>query len=213
MSAIFEDPGLAKIFAMVLLAIIGVLVIAVIILAFKKNQIIYVEKEVPVENPSTRPVQPKPEDNLDDFSLTADEIIPPVVSSTETEPVPMPDLPSMHEERKPLEETKTGITGISVSVTVGNNTVDTVVRDFPCLLGREASSCDIVISEPAVSITKSGPIPPVSFKTSSTVSVSFRREYRFQAKIYEYFPLFYVILCSFGETHFVADIRASHTPS
>lgn len=151
MSAIFEDPGLAKIFAMVLLAIIGVLVIAVIILAFKKNQIIYVEKEVPVENPSTRPVQPKPEDNLDDFSLTADEIIPPVVSSTETEPVPMPDLPSMHEERKPLEETKTGITGISVSVTVGNNTVDTVVRDFPCLLGREASSCDIVISEPAVS--------------------------------------------------------------
>ena len=57
----------------------------------------------------------------------------------------------MHEERKPLEETKTGITGISVSVTVGNNTVDTVVRDFPCLLGREASSCDIVISEPAVS--------------------------------------------------------------
>ncbi len=151
MSAIFEDPGLAKIFAMVLLAIIGVLVIAVIILAFKKNQIIYVEKEVPVENPSTRPVQPKPEDNLDDFSLTADEIIPPVVSSTETEPVPMPDLPSMHEERKPLEEPKTGITGISVSVTVGNNTVDTVVRDFPCLLGREASSCDIVISEPAVS--------------------------------------------------------------
>ena len=151
MSAIFEDPGLAKIFAMVLLAIIGVLVIAVIILAFKKNQIIYVEKEVPVENPSTRPLQPKPEDNLDDFSLTADEIIPPVVSSTETEPVPMPDLPSMHEERKPLEETKTGITGISVSVTVGNNTVDTVVRDFPCLLGREASSCDIVISEPAVS--------------------------------------------------------------
>lgn len=151
MSAIFEDPGLAKIFAMVLLAIIGVLVIAVIILAFKKNQIIYVEKEVPVENPSTRPVQPKPEDNLDDFSLTADEIIPPVVSSTETEPVPMPDLPSMHAERKPLEETKTGITGISVSVTVGNNTVDTVVRDFPCLLGREASSCDIVISEPAVS--------------------------------------------------------------
>ena len=151
MSAIFEDPGLAKIFAMVLLAIIGVLVIAVIILAFKKNQIIYVEKEVPVENPSTRPVQPKPEDNLDDFSLTADEIIPPVVSPAETEPVPMPDLPSMHEERKPLEEPKTGITGISVSVTVGNNTVDTVVRDFPCLLGREASSCDIVISEPAVS--------------------------------------------------------------
>lgn len=151
MSAIFEDPGLAKIFAMVLLAIIGVLVIAVIILAFKKNQIIYVEKEVPVENPVTRPVQPKPEDNLDDFSLTADEIIPPVVSPAETEPVPMPDLPSMQEERNPLEETKTGITGISVSVTVGNNTVDTVVRDFPCLLGREASSCDIVISEPAVS--------------------------------------------------------------
>ena len=79
MSAIFEDPGLAKIFAMVLLAIIGVLVIAVIILAFKNNQIIYVEKEVPVENPSTSPVQPNPEDNLDDFSLTADEIIPPVV--------------------------------------------------------------------------------------------------------------------------------------
>lgn len=152
MSAIFEDPGLAKIFAMVLLAIIGVLALAVIILAFKKNQIIYVEKEVPVEKPSGRPLQPveQPEDNLDDFSLTADEIIPPVVSPAETESVPMPDLPVMNSD-KVVEETKAGITGISLSVTVGNNTVDTVVRDFPCLLGREASSCDIVISEPAVS--------------------------------------------------------------
>lgn len=152
MSAIFEDPGLAKIFAMVLLAIIGVLAFAVIILAFKKNQIIYVEKEVPVEKPSVRPLQPveQPEDNLDDFSLTADEIIPPVVSPAETESVPMPDLPVMNSD-KVVEEAKAGITGISLSVTVGNNTVDTVVRDFPCLLGREASSCDIVISEPAVS--------------------------------------------------------------
>lgn len=152
MSAIFEDPGLAKIFAMVLLAIIGVLALAVIILAFKKNQIIYVEKEVPVEKPSVRPLQPveQPEDNLDDFSLTADEIIPPVVSPAETESVPMPDLPVMNSD-KVVEEAKAGITGISLSVTVGNNTVDTVVRDFPCLLGREASSCDIVISEPAVS--------------------------------------------------------------
>ncbi len=152
MSAIFEDPGLAKIFAMVLLAIIGVLALAVIILAFKKNQIIYVEKEVPVEKPSVRPLQPveEPEDNLDDFSLTADEIIPPVVSPAETESVPIPDLPVMNSD-KVVEETKAGITGISLSVTVGNNTVDTVVRDFPCLLGREASSCDIVISEPAVS--------------------------------------------------------------
>ena len=152
MSAIFEDPGLAKIFAMVLLAIIGVLALAVIILAFKKNQIIYVEKEVPVEKPSVRPLQPveQPEDNLDDFSLTADEIIPPVVSPAETESVPIPDLPVMNSD-KVVEETKAGITGISLSVTVGNNTVDTVVRDFPCLLGREASSCDIVISEPAVS--------------------------------------------------------------
>lgn len=152
MSAIFEDPGLAKIFAMVLLAIIGVLALAVIILAFKKNQIIYVEKEVPVEKPSVRPLQPveEPEDNLDDFSLTADEIIPPVVSPAETESVPMPDLPVMNSD-KVVEETKAGITGISLSVTVGSNTVDTVVRDFPCLLGREASSCDIVISEPAVS--------------------------------------------------------------
>lgn len=153
MSAIFEDPGLAKIFAMVLLGIIAVLVVAVIILAFKKNQIIYVEKEVPKENPSIRPMEQPAgaEDNLEDFSLTADEIIPPVVSPAETESVPMPDLPLMNEEKRLPEESKAGITGIVLSVTVGNNTVDTVVRDFPCLLGREASSCDIVISEPAVS--------------------------------------------------------------
>lgn len=153
MSAIFEDPGLAKILAMVLLAIIGVLAVAVIILAFKKNQIIYVEKEVPQENPAPRPLQnaQPADDSLDDFSLTADEIVPPVLSPTETEPVPMPDLPMMNADRKPMEEQTAGITGISLSVTVGNNTVDTVVRDFPCLMGREASSCDIVISEPAVS--------------------------------------------------------------
>lgn len=43
------------------------------------------------------------------------------------------------------------VTGISVSVTINGKTSTVKVHNFPCILGREASKCDIVLSEPAVS--------------------------------------------------------------
>lgn len=155
MSAIFEDPGLAKIFCMVLIGIIAVLAAAVVILAWKKNQIIYVEKEVPAqEQPSSGSEGILPQemnvpsaDDLDDFTLAAEEIIP--VQNTEA--VPAVDLPKMETPlHRPAAE-ETAADGAELDVTVGGRTAHTTVRSFPCLIGREASACDLVISEPAVS--------------------------------------------------------------
>lgn len=141
MSAIFEDPALAKIFAMVLLAIIGVLVIAVIILAVKKNQIIYVEKEEPASG--SEPAVPQPQPEAHTFGIQAD------CGPQNTETVSVIDLP----KRNPIKvDDEDGITvGIGLDVYVGNRNVHTTIKDFPCMIGREAETCDIVISEPAVS--------------------------------------------------------------
>lgn len=42
-------------------------------------------------------------------------------------------------------------TGVEVAVVIGNNVREYSVNQLPCLIGRESSSCDLVISEPAVS--------------------------------------------------------------
>ena len=141
MSAIFEDPALAKIFVMVLFAIIGVLVIAVIVLAAKKNQIIYVEKEESPKEDVRPAAQPQPE--VHPFGLEADG------GPQNTETVSVIDLP----KRSPIKVVEeSGVTvGVGLDVMVGNRNIHTTIRDFPCLIGRESESCDIVISEPAVS--------------------------------------------------------------
>lgn len=42
-------------------------------------------------------------------------------------------------------------TGVEVAVVIGNNVREYSINQLPCLLGREATACDLVISEPAVS--------------------------------------------------------------
>ncbi len=42
-------------------------------------------------------------------------------------------------------------TGVEVAVVIGNNVREYSINQLPCLLGREAASCDLVIPEPAVS--------------------------------------------------------------
>lgn len=157
MSAIFEDPALAKTFAMVLIGIIVVLAAAVIVLAWKKNQIIYVERDTlsgndpalsAVQNTKVIPAEVNEpiEEQPDDFSLSAEDIIP----AQNTEAVPLVDLPVMGRHSEKTEQP--GVTvGAEVDISVGGKTVHTTLRDFPCLMGREASVCDVVISEPAVS--------------------------------------------------------------
>ena len=42
-------------------------------------------------------------------------------------------------------------TGVEVAVVIGNNVREYSINQLPCLIGRESSTCDLVISEPAVS--------------------------------------------------------------
>ena len=53
MSAILSDPTLVKALLVVLVGMIIVLSVAVVVLAIKKNQIVYVEKEVPAASSLT----------------------------------------------------------------------------------------------------------------------------------------------------------------
>ncbi len=177
MNAIFSDPALAKTLVMVLIGLIGVLCLAVLYLAIKKNQIIYVEKEgqsverkeAPVEKVepvavSTPVVPVTPEEPLvvePDFerskelgllNLTVDE----EEESTETKVVPMVNDVVYEEEKEEVGRSLAGyanqvITGLDISIMIKDQTAHAKVTSFPCLLGRETGKCDVVVSEPAVS--------------------------------------------------------------
>ena len=78
------------------------------------------------------------------------------IPSEETEAedeIPVPAPPAEAEPfipAPPSEEVKVP-TGLEVAVVIGNNVREYSINQLPCLLGRDAASCDLVISEPAVS--------------------------------------------------------------
>lgn len=181
MSAILSDPTLVKALLIVLVGMIIVLSVAVVVLAIKKNQIVYVEKEVPAASSLTsssshavRPVhashaapaaaataataeplvlnKAQPKDDLDLMQFKnphADEdeaMETNVVPSMHNQPSSR--IPQQAEESQPVNQ---AITGVSLTIMIGQSKTEVSVRSFPCLLGREADVCDVIISEPAVS--------------------------------------------------------------
>ena len=71
----------------------------------------------------------------------------------EDDEIPVPAEPYEAEPfipAPPSEEVKVP-TGLEVAVVIGNNVREYSINQLPCLLGRDAGSCDLVISEPAVS--------------------------------------------------------------
>ena len=178
MSAILSDPTLVKALLVVLVGMIIVLSVAVVVLAIKKNQIVYVEKEVPaassLTSSSSHAVRPVPSHAAPAAAATAAE--PLVLNKAqpkddldlmqfknphadEDEAMETNVVPSMHnqpssripqqaEESQPANQ---AITGVSLTIMIGQSKTEVSVRSFPCLLGREADVCDVIISEPAVS--------------------------------------------------------------
>lgn len=181
MSAILSDPTLVKALLIVLVGMIIVLSVAVVVLAIKKNQIVYVEKEVPAASSLTsssshavRPVlshaapaaaataataaeplvlnKAQPKDDLDLMQFKnphADEdeaMETNVVPSMHNQPSSR--IPQQAEESQPVNQ---AIMGVSLTIMIGQSKTEVSVRSFPCLLGREADVCDVIISEPAVS--------------------------------------------------------------
>lgn len=159
MTTLLSDPKLVKMLFVIFLGIILVETIAIIVLAIKKNQILYVEKEVPVnhapmaKNQRLTPLEVSRTVEDSPTVLTPLEPAPPVSENSDLDLMSFKSSPQeIPEEETVVSRTPSQIiTGLVLGVTVNGFTQEVKVPSFPCLLGREGDKCDIVISEPAVS--------------------------------------------------------------
>ena len=138
----FNNTAIDKMIIFVLIGIVAVLVVAVMVLAVKRN-IYYVDEEgneiKPNKNksghagnirPAPAAVNPQPAQRM--TPLNAD-------------PLPEENLEA------PLAVKGSSVTGAVVHITINGQTTEATITNFPCLMGRETASCNLVISEPAVS--------------------------------------------------------------
>ena len=137
----FDDPEIDKLIIYALVGMVAVLGLAVIILGVKRNTY-YVDNRGDEIRPVTKKqayqsYAAQPQRRAEEKTVNA-STIDPAQEEGHTRQVPVSVKPGR-------------ISGVEVSVTVDGQTQNTVVRKFPCLIGRESSSCDLVVSEPAVS--------------------------------------------------------------
>jgi hypothetical protein len=131
----FDNAQLDKMIIFALIGIVAILVVAVFVLAVKRN-IYYVDENGNEIKPNKKssangqPVHPAPQ------KMT---------------PLQADPLPQDYDKAEPLEVKGSSVTGALVSVTINGATSESEITSFPCLMGRETSSCNLVISEPAVS--------------------------------------------------------------
>ena len=147
----FSDAELDKLIIYALVGIIAVLFVAVIALAVKKNIVYYVEEDKAV------PMRKK------DIVKATNHVKQPAAPAPEpVMPQKMEPLKNLEEDNDPegtkvanlevpLEVRNPSVKGVELSVTVNGQTTAHKVTIFPCLIGREVTSCNLVISEPAVS--------------------------------------------------------------
>ncbi len=129
-------------------------------------------EEAPAETPAETPVEVPAEEtpaepamNDEDVDAAVGEILDDIpVSDTEEpeeavtrvieRPEDMPKDEDVFAEAPAAEPVITDgpiPTGLEVAVVIGNNVREYSLNQLPCLLGRDAASCDLVIAEPAVS--------------------------------------------------------------
>lgn len=149
----FDDPEIDKLIIYALLGMVLVLGIAVIALGIRRNTY-YVDdsgREIPPAGKkkasSPRPA-PQPR-----------RVEQPVMQETEAMQRP-PVQPQPAPETRPLDQTldvpwatsqNKKLLGALVKVSIGDQVWEKEITRFPCLIGRESMSCDLVVSEPAVS--------------------------------------------------------------
>ena len=133
----FDDPEIDKLIIYALVGMVAVLGLAVIILGVKRNTY-YVDNRGEEIHPVTKKQAYQ--------SYAGQQAAP----QRPVEERPVNTVEEGHTRQAPAVRPE-GIAGLEVSVTVDGKTQNTVVRKFPCLIGRESSSCDLVVMEPAVS--------------------------------------------------------------
>lgn len=147
----FDDPEIDKLIIYALLGMVLVLGIAVIVLGVRKNTY-YVDdsgRELPPAG-KRRTAAPRP-------APQPRRVEQPAVQ--ETEAMQRPPVQPQPVQQRPVEQTldvpwqsaDRKLLGVLVRVAIGDQVWEKEITKLPCLIGRESMSCDLVVSEPAVS--------------------------------------------------------------
>lgn len=178
----FNDPEMVKLLIYGLGAACAVLLIAVLVLAFKRN-IYYVdengveidkptavkmrkEKKVEKKEEVVAPVEEvveeeEPNNNLEKTAVFKAVNVSEEVKAPEPVAAPLPEVeaPIAKEEANVyqtlevpiVKNVEPKIKGALVTLTINGVSEERAIDHLPSLMGRESSSCDFVILEPAVS--------------------------------------------------------------
>jgi hypothetical protein len=125
----FDNAQLDKMIIFALIGIVAILVVAVIALAVKRN-IYYVDEN----GNEIKPNKKKP-------AVNGQPVHPAPQKMT---PLQADPLPQNYDKAEPLEVKGSAVAGALVSVTINGNTSESEITAFPCLMGRETSSCNLV---------------------------------------------------------------------
>ena len=136
----FNNVGIDKMIIFALLGIVAILLIAVIALAVKRN-IYYVDE-------NGNEIKPNKKGHQAPASRPAPAAVSPQQRMTPLNADPAPSASGLE---TPLEVKGSSVTGAVVTVTINGQTTESTITSFPCLLGRETATCNLVIAEPAVS--------------------------------------------------------------
>lgn len=155
MSSLLNDPDVDKLIIYALLGMIAVLGIAVIFLAVKKNTY-YVDEsgnEIPPANSKKVVVNKTVVEPAAPVATPVAPVQPVQQSATVVEPLQQPVEPL---NEKPALATPISVKpqtpkGVSVTVIINGEAHQMTVNVLPALIGRDSSSCDLPIKEPAVS--------------------------------------------------------------
>lgn len=168
-----KDPKIMMMIIYILAGLCAVLSIAVIFLGIKRNSY-YVDEEgneVPPPEKMKRDRKPAPPAAVEEYEEDdedEEEEAPPVKKTPQEtvvvpvmrhpDPEPVPEEVTEEEDRGeddpvmgPLFNAAVAATGAEVTVTINDKSENYVLDVMPCMIGRDARTCNLVLQEPAVS--------------------------------------------------------------
>ena len=169
----FNDPELVKLLIYGLGGACAVLLLAVLILAFKRNIYYVDENGLEIEKAAAKAklkrekakkkgkeIVEEVEEEVEEEPIVEEEIEKTAVFKTVQQEEPVKEIVPEIKEEAPINQTlqvpimrhvEPKIKGALVTLIVNGKSEERVIDHLPCLIGRESSSCDFVILEPAVS--------------------------------------------------------------
>jgi hypothetical protein len=133
----FDNTQLDKMIIFTLIGIVIVLTIAVVVLAIKRN-VYYVDEEGNEIKPNKK--KPAGKD-----APHPEAVQPQKMTPLNADPIQETGLET------PLAVKGSTVTGAVVMISINGQKTEATINAFPCLMGREKATCNLLISEPAVS--------------------------------------------------------------